>query len=169
MKGVRHRFIASNLIHLSHPASPSSENYESPLDLRLRLNPDPTDHLPQLLPSLTKYPSRDHRLHPHHLRRLLPLNTQALAEEDRADSANEDEAHKHAFHVGILGKARDARDAWKRHQRDAKHEKLKQSIKMLGPTDPGGAATYVRPQARGAVYECVDGVRIPIYMSGGMF
>ncbi|KAH7076529.1 hypothetical protein BKA63DRAFT_411439 [Paraphoma chrysanthemicola] len=55
----------------------------------------------------------------------------------RKDSATgEDIVHKRAMHVGIFDKARDARDAWKRHQKDIKHEKLKASIRIVGPTDP---------------------------------
>ena len=45
----------------------------------------------------------------------------------------------------IMNKARGMRDAWRRHQREVKHDKLKQSIRILGPTDPTAAVTdYVK-------------------------
>jgi hypothetical protein len=39
----------------------------------------------------------------------------------------------------LIDKARDAREAWKRHQKNAKHDRLKQSISVLGPMDPNAA------------------------------
>ncbi|CAE7202034.1 hypothetical protein PTTW11_08959 [Pyrenophora teres f. teres] len=50
---------------------------------------------------------------------------------------------------GIMNKARDVRDAWRRHQREVKHDKLKQSIRVLGPTDPTAAATEYVKHERG--------------------
>lgn len=84
-------------------------------------------------------------------------------DEERTDSANEDKPHKRLLHMGIMNMARDARDAWKKHHLDAKHEKLKQSIRVLGPTDPGVTAAYVRRQGR------VDGneKRMPGFLGGG--
>jgi hypothetical protein len=87
-----------------------------------------------------------------------------LIDHDRADSANEDEPHRGRLHIGISDKARDARDTWKKHQRDAKHEKLKQSIRILGPTDLGVAAAYVKRQGRTSGDE---GSRMPGFMGDG--
>ncbi|KAH7399601.1 hypothetical protein BKA66DRAFT_452181 [Pyrenochaeta sp. MPI-SDFR-AT-0127] len=56
----------------------------------------------------------------------------------------EHDTHMHRF----LDKAKGARNAWRRHQREAKHEKLKRSIKVLGPTDPGVSAAYVKPETK---------------------
>jgi hypothetical protein len=36
---------------------------------------------------------------------------------------------------GLMGKARDVRDAWRRHQRETRHDKLKKSIRVLGLVD----------------------------------
>lgn len=65
----------------------------------------------------------------------------------RVDSAYEDDPQPYGFHTGIMDKARDARDAWKRFQRDARQEKLKQSIRVLGPTDPAVVSGYVRSES----------------------
>ncbi|KAH7086714.1 hypothetical protein FB567DRAFT_526091 [Paraphoma chrysanthemicola] len=68
---------------------------------------------------------------------LLSTSTQPWRRHKRTDSATgEDFVHKRVMHAGIFDKARDARDAWKRHQKDVKHEKLKASIRIVGPTDP---------------------------------
>uniref|UniRef100_A0A3G1DJJ7 Squalestatin S1 biosynthesis transcriptional activator L3 n=1 Tax=Phoma sp. (strain ATCC 20986 / MF5453) TaxID=1828523 RepID=MFL3_PHOSM len=72
-----------------------------------------------------------------------PQKGAEVVEDERVDSANEDKSHKKSLHVGIMDMARDARHAWKKHHQDAKHEKLKQSIRVLGPTDPGVAAAGV--------------------------
>ena len=58
-------------------------------------------------------------------------------------------------HVDMMGKARDAREAWKRRQRNARHERLKQSIRVLGPMDLNAA----EGRAEGEV-------RMPGYMGG---
>jgi hypothetical protein len=89
-----------------------------------------------------------------------PLSFSTPTQLDRADSPTDPDTHKR---IRILDRARDARDAWKRHQRDAKHEKLKQSIRVLGPTDPGVAAAYVRRRGKGGAGE----VRVPGYMGIG--
>lgn len=36
---------------------------------------------------------------------------------------------------GIVRKAKEVRDAWKKRQMDVKHDKLKQSIRIVGPLD----------------------------------
>ncbi|KAH7124118.1 hypothetical protein B0J11DRAFT_507147 [Dendryphion nanum] len=46
---------------------------------------------------------------------------------------------------GFLEKARDAR---KRHNRDIRQKKLKDSIRVLGPTDPDVVASYVKREGR---------------------
>lgn len=85
----------------------------------------------------------------------------------RTDSAiEEDGVHKRGIHVGIFDKARDARDAWKRHQRDVKHEKLKSSIRVLGPTDPSVTSGYVKREGRSSGEDDIDG-RMPGYMVTG--
>lgn len=59
--------------------------------------------------------------------------------EEKYDSVLPDEEVRNR---GLLNRARDARDAWRRHRRDAKHDKIKQSIKVLGLMDPTVAVGY---------------------------
>jgi hypothetical protein len=88
--------------------------------------------------------------------------------EDCVDSATEAEPHRRSFHVGIFDRARAAREAWKKHKRDANHTKLKQSIRILGPTDPVVAAEFVRRGGRMPVVNCgVTRSRMPGYMVAG--
>ena len=74
---------------------------------------------------------------------------------------------KEFFGCNILHKARDVRDAWKRHQRDAKRDKLKQSIQVLGPIDPIVVAEYVEHEERGYEGERKTSGRMPGYMVMG--
>jgi hypothetical protein len=94
---------------------------------------------------------------------------ESVQDQDRADSATEEEPpHRRSFHVGIFDRARDAREAWKRHSKDAKHAKLKKSIRILGPTDPTVVAQYVKREGRmPAADGGGDGSRVPGYMVAG--
>ncbi|KAF2636374.1 hypothetical protein P280DRAFT_156710 [Massarina eburnea CBS 473.64] len=47
----------------------------------------------------------------------------------------------HAYKSGFVEKAREAR---RRHHKEARQERLKRSIKVLGPTDPGVVSGYVK-------------------------
>ncbi|KAF1840406.1 uncharacterized protein K460DRAFT_207769 [Cucurbitaria berberidis CBS 394.84] len=67
----------------------------------------------------------------------------------------------------VLSKARGARDAWRRHQRELRHDKLKQSIKVLGPTDPAVVAGYVRREGRRLENGEADSGRVPGYLVSG--
>jgi hypothetical protein len=49
---------------------------------------------------------------------------------------------------GLVKRARDVREAWRRRQRQAKQDKLKQSIKVLGLTDPPVASSYTKSWGR---------------------
>jgi hypothetical protein len=53
----------------------------------------------------------------------------------RAGSDSEEEFPKRNIPKGLLGKAKGARKAWRNRQKDVKHEKLKASIRFVGPTD----------------------------------
>lgn len=92
-----------------------------------------------------------------------PPRGKASLDDERTDSGSEDKSHKKLLHIGIMDMARDARHAWKKHHQDAKHEKLKQSIRVLGPTDPGVTAAYVRRQGKGEG----DENRMPGFLGGG--
>ena len=82
---------------------------------------------------------------------------------NRPEGVEEHTTHMHR----ILGRAKAARDAWRRHQLELKHEKLKQSIRVLGPTDPGVTAGYVRREGRRPGEEDTDPGRMPGYMVTG--
>jgi hypothetical protein len=106
----------------SPPTSPLAHEIEVPR------TPPPPPRITKTLPTLSSWSQRD----------------DGERENDRADSANEDEPQKRKLCIGILGKARDARETWKRHQRDAKHAKLKQSIRVLGSTERVFPTDYAR-------------------------
>ncbi|KAH7408153.1 hypothetical protein DE146DRAFT_363702 [Phaeosphaeria sp. MPI-PUGE-AT-0046c] len=140
-----------NLRISSSPTSPQSRSNTSspptsPLahEVSFPRTPPPLSH------SLNLPPGRSHK-------------GRDSVDDERTDSANEDKSHKRLLHVGIIDMARDARDAWKKHNLDARHEKLKQSIRVLGPTDPGVTAAYVRRQGK------LDGgeKRMPGFLGGG--
>jgi hypothetical protein len=103
--------------------------------------------------------------HPNSTRASVPPRSIATADDERADSATEDEPNRRGFH--ILDRARDARQAWKKHHKEAKHEKLKKSIRVIGPTDPTGADSYVKSQSVSKDEDGVHGNRMPGYMDGG--
>lgn len=63
---------------------------------------------------------------------------------------------------GLVEKAREAR---RRHNKEVRQERLKRSIRVLGPTDPGVAAGYVKREGRQG--EVDDNGRMPGYMVSG--
>jgi hypothetical protein len=93
-----------------------------------------------------------------------PRGHQETIDDDRADSANEDEPHRSRPHIGIFDKARNAHHSWKKHQRDVKHGKLKRNIQLSGPTDSSVAGAYVRRQD---MTSGDDGSRMPVFMGAG--
>lgn len=46
--------------------------------------------------------------------------------------------------LNLIEKAKNARDAWKKHQKDVKNEKLKQSIRLVGPADATDVVGYIK-------------------------
>ncbi|KAF2118569.1 hypothetical protein BDV96DRAFT_643811 [Lophiotrema nucula] len=70
----------------------------------------------------------------------------------------DDEQHKTA---SFLEKAMEAR---RKHSHEARKEKLKKSIRVLGPTDPGVVAGYVRQEVVGG-----DNKRLPGYLVSGRY
>ncbi|XPS93317.1 hypothetical protein M3J09_002675 [Ascochyta lentis] len=59
--------------------------------------------------------------------------------EQRGEEDQDDAPHR----MNLFEKAKSARDAWRKHQRDVKTEKLKQSIRLVGPADARGVAGYI--------------------------
>lgn len=49
---------------------------------------------------------------------------------------------------GLVKRARDVRDTWRRHQRDTRQDKLKRSIRVVGLVDPTLAAGYEKSWGR---------------------
>ncbi|KAF2874972.1 hypothetical protein BDV95DRAFT_304553, partial [Massariosphaeria phaeospora] len=86
--------------------------------------------MPQIPPPVPASPSST---------QLPPLSPEAW----RRFKPNDEEWHK----SGFLEKARDAR---RKHSKDLTRKKLKESIRVIGPTDPGVVAGYVKRQGTGA-------------------
>ena len=80
----------------------------------------------------------------------------------------DEESPKRGLHVGIIGKARGAREAWRKRQQDLKHEKLKSSIRVLGPIDQTIGDGFGIREGRGLVDDRVGGSRVPGYMTTGV-
>lgn len=66
--------------------------------------------------------------------------------------------------LGFVEKAKQAR---RRLRRDARQDKLKKSIRVLGPTDPGVVAGYVKRDGRVSDGDSDLGSRLPGYMVSG--
>jgi hypothetical protein len=77
------------------------------------------------------------------------------------------DVQKRRIYLGIRDKARDARVAWKKHQREVKQEKLKRSIRVLGTTDPAVVGRYVKREGRISEDHGAGGGRMPGYMVNG--
>jgi hypothetical protein len=117
--------------------------------------------LPHTPPSLPRFPKS-----PPLFSSLSQVGTEVL-HDNCADSGSEDEPYRRRLHVGFLDRARDACDAWKGSNRDSNHDKLKQSIRVLGPTDPTIAAGYVRREGKMSVDDGAGSSRMPGYMTVG--
>ncbi|KAF3046625.1 hypothetical protein E8E12_011284 [Didymella heteroderae] len=64
---------------------------------------------------------------------------------EQSTNINEPTASK----LNLFEKAKNARDAWKKQQRDAKNEKIKQSIRLVGPADARDVAGYIKCSVEG--------------------
>jgi hypothetical protein len=140
---------APSIQSLSNASSPPT----SPLvrEVAFPRTPPPLPPAPKLPPTFSPWSERSTDFMP----------------DSRADSATEEEPQKRGFHVGLLDRARDVHEAWKRHNKNVKHEKLKQSIRVLGPTDPTVSASYVKREGRMSLLDGRHRIRVPGYMSAG--
>jgi hypothetical protein len=59
------------------------------------------------------------------------------------EEQSEDVIERAASKLNLFEKAKNVRDAWKKQQKDAKNEKIKQSIRLVGPTDARDVAGYI--------------------------
>jgi hypothetical protein len=114
--------------------------------------------LPKTTPPLSQYSQRDLKTYP----------ALWLRSEDgktwSEGSFSRTRPDQDFFSRGIVNKARDVRSAWRKHQKELKHDKLKQSITVLGPTDPTMATDYIKRQGRRLEGEDVGSGRMPGYM-----
>ncbi|KAF2831145.1 hypothetical protein CC86DRAFT_135322 [Ophiobolus disseminans] len=78
-----------------------------------------------------------------------------------------DEFPKRFQPISILEKARGVRRAWKKRQNDVKHEKLKSSIRVLGPVDPSFSDGFLVHESRTPFDGGLGESRIPGYMTTG--
>jgi hypothetical protein len=69
-----------------------------------------------------------------------PPSSQSTAVEEQSEEIVERTANK----LKLFEKAKNARDAWKKQQKDAKNEKIKQSIRLVGPADARDVAGYIK-------------------------
>ena len=46
--------------------------------------------------------------------------------------------------MGLFERAKHVREAWKMHQKEVKKEKMKQSIRLVGPADAQDIAGYIK-------------------------
>ena len=89
------------------------------------------------------------------------------AEYDHAGLAGE-AAHKlshAASKLNLLEKAKNARGAWKKVQEEIKKEKLKQSIRLVGPASATDIAGYIKPDSRASGDSGIDEGRLEGSMS----
>ncbi|KAF2253236.1 hypothetical protein BU26DRAFT_515608 [Trematosphaeria pertusa] len=116
---VHNKFRASVSSSFSHRSSTSSHPLAQEVSRSTR-TPPPLPPAPPIPPSLAYSP---------------PLSPDAWK---RLKSHNQEEVH---HRPSFIEKAKEAR---RRHNREARQERLKRSIRVLGPTDPGVVAGYVR-------------------------
>ncbi|KAJ4372447.1 hypothetical protein N0V83_004221 [Neocucurbitaria cava] len=136
-----------------HSRSSSSSPPTSPLahEIALPRTPPPIPSLSARVPRAT--PSS-------------PTSPNGSEKRNQGDFSETEEDHDTHVHR-ILDRARGARDAWRSHQRELRQERLKQSIKVLGPTDPTVVAGYVKREGRRTGYDEGDGGRMPGYLMSG--
>ena len=124
---------------LRHVASSPSPGYfrscklqtpTSPLALEIPLPPTPQ----------SMAPTSPHGFHSPLVASPLSIDSVTPFSSREAGNRPEKDTHIHK----ILGKARVVRDTWRRSQKDVRREKLKQSIRVLGPTDLATAAEYTQ-------------------------
>ncbi|KAF2682616.1 hypothetical protein K458DRAFT_405383 [Lentithecium fluviatile CBS 122367] len=78
-----------------------------------------------------------------------PLSPKAwnrLRSRDADDEHDRSQHQHHQFSAGFINKAKQAR---RKHSKDQRQKRLKRSIRVLGPTDPGVVAGYVRVKGGG--------------------
>lgn len=117
--------------------------------------------LPRTPPPIPTSPSRPSN--PPRVSSPLSYEHETISRERHTENEEEHSTHVHK----VVNKVKGARDAWRKHQQDVKHEKLKQSIKVLGPTDPAVMAGYVKREGRRPGEENMDSSRMPGYMVTG--
>jgi hypothetical protein len=153
-------FLESHVIPSKRrPSSLYSQKLDAPvapaIKLKKRLRSSLISlHSPQSHSNISSPPA-PHEIAPPRTSPSIPRNfnsptteLEATGDVEGTDSAANDEPHERGLHVGIMDRARDARQAWMKHHEDAKNEKLKKSIRVLGPTDPGLAAAYMNRNGR---------------------
>ncbi|KAF3051957.1 hypothetical protein E8E11_008707 [Didymella keratinophila] len=73
-----------------------------------------------------------------------PLTVPPASHSNKVEEQSEDVIERAASKLNLFEKAKNARDAWKKQQKDAKNEKIKQSIKLVGPADARDVAGYIK-------------------------
>lgn len=73
-----------------------------------------------------------------------PLTAPPSSHSNAAEEQSEWIFEHTASRLNLFEKAKNARDAWKKQQKDAKNEKIKQSIRLVGPADARDVAGYIK-------------------------
>ncbi|KAH6879149.1 hypothetical protein BKA58DRAFT_110612 [Alternaria rosae] len=74
------------------------------------------------------------------------LASKTWVEETHDEGLPDEEGNRNSN--GLVKRARDVRDTWRRHQRDTRQDKLKRSIRVVGLVDPTLAASYEKSWGR---------------------
>ena len=74
------------------------------------------------------------------------LASKTWVEEAHEERLPDEEGNRNSN--GLVKRARDVRDTWRRHQRDTRQDKLKRSIRVVGLVDPTLAAGYEKSWGR---------------------
>ncbi|KAF3001523.1 hypothetical protein E8E13_009330 [Curvularia kusanoi] len=72
-----------------------------------------------------------------------PLSTPPSQQITGAGQCSE-EGLEGSHKFNLIERAKGAHEAWRKHQREVKNEKLKQSIKLVGPADAGDIAGFIK-------------------------
>lgn len=90
--------------------------------------------------SSTPYNPPQPRRRSHNVGSPLTSPPSSYESEHSAENADGRAPHKR----NLFEKARHAREAWRMHQREMRNEKLKQSIRLVGPADASDVAGYIK-------------------------
>lgn len=78
-----------------------------------------------------------------------PLTAPPVSHSSMIEEQSEDLIERATSKLNLFEKAKNARDTWKKQQKDAKNERIKQSIRLVGPADARDVAGYIERAVHG--------------------